>query len=259
MKYIYKITNTKNNKIYIGQSKNPESRFEQHMQRRSSSKAISLDVKTYGRDSFILDILEQTNDCFQEREIYWISHYKQLGFEMYNKRKGGENPPTFCGEDSSGCVYSEKHVDECIYLLKNTLLNYTDISKKIKTSTYFVIRINNGEQWVRDGVEYPIRKESHFSIIAEKVIYDLKHTKITQNHIAKKYGVARTMVTAINNGVNRKIEGQNYPIREHLRKTDKNIVDKMLIDYQNNMTISEISKKYNILYSTVSRICKRNK
>ena len=71
--FIYKITCTKNNKSYIGQSTNPNRRFQQHM---NSNKSFEDDINQYGNDSFILEVLEECdeNNCC-EKETYYIEKY----------------------------------------------------------------------------------------------------------------------------------------------------------------------------------------
>jgi len=46
------------------------------------------------------------------------------------------------------------------------------------------------------------------------IIDDLLNTTLTQKEIAKKYGCARTTVTAINNGQNFPQNNLIYPLRE---------------------------------------------
>jgi group I intron endonuclease len=71
--YIYKITNTKNNKIYIGQSTNPQRRFKQHL---NENRFIIDDVDKYGKDAFTLQILDECSDInCGEVEAYYINKY----------------------------------------------------------------------------------------------------------------------------------------------------------------------------------------
>ena len=47
-----------------------------------------------------------------------------------------------------------------------------------------------------------------------KIMEDLRNTKLSHSDIAKKYGVGRSTVTAINRGQNFKQSNVEYPIRK---------------------------------------------
>lgn len=71
-KYIYKITNTINNKIYIGQTNDIKRRFREHknlMYGKVGNKHLYSAIKKYGLDSFIFEIIEETED-YNERENF---------------------------------------------------------------------------------------------------------------------------------------------------------------------------------------------
>ena len=66
-------------------------------------------------------------------------------------------------------------------------------------------------------MDYPLRKLQSKQGLAERanqIKYDLINTTLSQSQIAKKYGVGRTTVTAINNGQNYKDEKLTYPLRK---------------------------------------------
>lgn len=92
---IYKITNLINNKIYIGQSKQIEVRWQQH---KTSNKhyAIYNAFKKYGIDNFKFEIIEECpEDILNEREKYWIKFYNSLSPNGYNMTLGGDS----CGHE----------------------------------------------------------------------------------------------------------------------------------------------------------------
>ena len=94
MGYIYKITNTLNNKIYIGQTiKTIEKRFQQH--KNNSNKEYFSQIvlykafNKYGIENFICEQVEQVeNEKLDEREKYWINYYDSF-FNGYNSTLGG--------------------------------------------------------------------------------------------------------------------------------------------------------------------------
>lgn len=99
MGYIYKVTNTVNGHMYIGQTRRTiEKRWRDHKARskckKLKSRCLLYDaMKKYGVDAFIVEELEQCdNDLLNEREIYWIAHYDTVR-NGYNISCGGGNLP----------------------------------------------------------------------------------------------------------------------------------------------------------------------
>ena len=94
MGYIYKITNTINNKVYIGQTvKTVQKRFTQH--KNNSNKPYFSQIilykafNKYGIENFICEEIEEVdNSLLDERERYWIEYYDSY-FNGYNSILGG--------------------------------------------------------------------------------------------------------------------------------------------------------------------------
>lgn len=88
--YIYKTTNLINGKIYIGQHKSETFDTKYY----GSGKLFRKAFKKYGELNFTCELIEECNDSktLDNREIYWISYYRNLGFDMYNISDGGFNP-----------------------------------------------------------------------------------------------------------------------------------------------------------------------
>ena len=94
MGYIYKITNTLNDKVYIGQTiKAVQKRFTQH--KNNSNKEYFSQIvlykafNKYGIENFICEEIEEVpNDKLDEREKYWIEYYDSY-FNGYNSTLGG--------------------------------------------------------------------------------------------------------------------------------------------------------------------------
>ena len=94
MGYIYKITNTLNDKVYIGQTiKTVQKRFAQH--KNNSNKEYFSQIvlykafNKYGIENFICEEIEEVpNDKLDEREKYWIEYYDSY-FNGYNSTLGG--------------------------------------------------------------------------------------------------------------------------------------------------------------------------
>jgi group I intron endonuclease len=92
---IYKITNP-NNKVYVGQSWDIDKRFRKYKSLTSIKKQRFLynSIKKYGIEAhnfeivYLLptDIEQCTLDTY---EIFYISQFKEAGYEMMNIREGG--------------------------------------------------------------------------------------------------------------------------------------------------------------------------
>lgn len=88
---IYKITNLKNNKIYIGKDTEADKKYF------GSGKLIKAAIQKYGIENFKKEILEvcQNNKELCIREIYWISHFNSTDKNIgYNISKGGDGGDT---------------------------------------------------------------------------------------------------------------------------------------------------------------------
>ena len=212
-KYIYKITNDVNGKVYIGQSNNPQRRFTEHSHHKENSLIHQAIVK-YGKEHFHLDILGYFED-YNSKEEYYINYFKSLTPEGYNIAPGGEAPPIHYGKDNPATVISE----EIANYVKQDLLNFDilrkDIRKKYNITEDILRHINEGNSWRDNNLNYPLRPSEHelTEQKAQEVKRLLKTSKLTQKQIADKFGLKRSFVTMINIGQNHYDPNENYPLR----------------------------------------------
>lgn len=90
---VYKITNKINNKTYIGQTiQELKSRWSKHCSRRKNS-ALSMAIHKYGKENFILEILETCNSIeeMNKKEKEHIVTLNTLSPNGYNLTSGGKN------------------------------------------------------------------------------------------------------------------------------------------------------------------------
>ena len=94
MGYVYKITNTINNKSYIGISiHEPEKRrIKDHLSGRGN-RVIARAVKKYGRDAFTYEILEADvfDEFLPELEVTYIANFNTVAPHGYNLDSGGSH------------------------------------------------------------------------------------------------------------------------------------------------------------------------
>jgi group I intron endonuclease len=107
---IYKITNNKNGKIYIGiTNQGVTVRWNKHCSdaNRNSSFPLHNAIKKYGKDNFQIDIIESVNDVeiLKKREVYWIKK-----FDSYNRNKGYNL--TLGGDGTFGRFHSKETKDK---------------------------------------------------------------------------------------------------------------------------------------------------
>ncbi len=92
---IYKITNLKNNKAYIGQSTDIKSRWNNHkIELRNNTHRnshLQNSFNKYGEDAFEFRILERTfEENLDNAEEYWINYFDSTNPEKgYNLKYGG--------------------------------------------------------------------------------------------------------------------------------------------------------------------------
>ena len=88
---IYKITNTINEKLYIGQTWNTlEYRFKQHWYKKKNISKIHNSITKYGRNNFQIELLAETDnqqdaDCYEK---YFIANLETIEYG-YNISEGG--------------------------------------------------------------------------------------------------------------------------------------------------------------------------
>jgi len=94
--FIYKITNTINNKCYIGQTaNNPKIRFKQHRSMKNcGNQAIYRAFRKYGIENFTFNvILECCTEDVNYYEEQCILLYNSFGGSGYNMTTGGAGSP----------------------------------------------------------------------------------------------------------------------------------------------------------------------
>ena len=124
-KWIYKITNQINGKVYIGQTNNLERRYKEHWFRYDREQPLYQAFNKYGRENFKMEPIELTEN-YNEREQYWITFYNSYGKDGYNATRGGE-------ENSQSSRVNEillEHYGDILYEIAWTQNSLSSICKK---------------------------------------------------------------------------------------------------------------------------------
>lgn len=89
---IYRIQNTQNGKVYIGQAVNIHGRLRDHKEKLNTNKHNNEHLQRawnkYGADKFTFSVIEECElDKLTEREQYWIDYYGGINsVNTYNQR-----------------------------------------------------------------------------------------------------------------------------------------------------------------------------
>lgn len=91
MKWLYKITNNVNAKMYIGVTINPKRRWKQHLRMKTNCKALKSAMKKYGKENFEFTLLCCGEDQYiDDLEVKFIDFYNTVAPNGYNITLGGE-------------------------------------------------------------------------------------------------------------------------------------------------------------------------
>ena len=256
-KWIYKITNNINGKVYIGQSKNPQNRFKQHINDKKDS-AIHNAIKKYGEDNFSFEIIEGPIENYNEREKYWIKLYNSYE-EGYNMTPGGEEPPITNGEKSCLSKFSDELILSLQLDLINTNINYSELSEKYNIDVSYITKINRGETRNNPQFVYPLSKSDNIAKSKDflmNITNELLYTTKSIEQLAKDFQVDSLTIYRINLGKQKNCPKDiEYPIRNKGERISKKMLSNIIKDLlDNKLKFKEIEKKYNLSKSTINRI-----
>ena len=142
MAFIYKITNSINDKIYVGNtSRSLKKRFQEHCSDSKKEKfkhrPLYQDMNEFGIDKFQIELIEENNGNPNEREIYWIDKLNSRIPNGYNTALGGLGKK----------MVTKQEEEEIIQLYKNgnSILNIKNITKKDCDTITRILKDNNME------------------------------------------------------------------------------------------------------------------
>lgn len=283
MRYIYKITNQINKKIYIGQTNDMQKRLNGHKSKAYNKKAhdynspLYKEIRKYGWDNFCMEKIEsspegldekQEREWSNEREKYYISLFNSLVKSGgYNITESGfsQNKMSFHQKINTSKKFSLNDVLNIqILLLKGT--TKVDILKKYSPdlTESFLDNINYGLNFFNENLSYPLfnykenRETSWFSPEEQKAIQQEIIVGIFYKEISKRHNISMGMLSLINNGSYWYNSELKYPlcVKGSSRKHNwENWVQDVIRDLkESKLTIKEVAKKYNKAISTIKKI-----
>lgn len=234
IKAIYKIENKINHKIYIGQSNDPERRFQDHCRIKSANdnSLITKAIQKYGKENFSLEILGWFED-YNKKEKEYIKQYDSRVPNGYNVAEGGEEPPRLCGEENPHAAIDNKTAKNVRKQLLDWKIPRKTIIEDNNITADIIRHINEGDSWRDKELSYPLRpKEKTLNEYRALYIKWLCcNSDLSLNSLGALVGWGRSSAKMINQGVNHRDERLKYPIRDN-KEYNKQILDQEpCIDY----------------------------
>lgn len=250
---IYKITNTVNNKIYIGQSCDIHRRWLEHLRsgqpekyaiksERDINTPLHKGMQKYGVEKFELELVKEcSREELNELEKYYIDFYKKEGYTLYNLSEGGQDTVGAKGEYHSQAKLTQEQVNTIKYLLKETDKSYNEILELFPniTSKSIISLINQGKNWVDKNETYPLRKtyfgtkgeKNKKSLFTDAQVIEMRKEYVKPSNsvtkLAQKYGVAVSTMGAI-------LQGKSYKYLPYYKKSLKKWIEPC-IDYPQSL------------------------
>lgn len=291
---IYKITNIKNNKVYIGQTKKFKERIRVHKYRGTipdqiwGKSTFYSDIKKYGFENFKIEILEETSSEKEADflEIQNIEKYNTIEPYGYNVFSGGKNKGTnsssiFKNKISNSRKISNKinriKIYECDYNLKIIKI-WESKQKLFKEKNIFIpYKFSKTQKWLRHGNNFYFKNIDDIEILKQRqiVLFDKNGKEIFFKYTTmefEKEGFCNVTVGFILKGKRIKLnDGRFFLFRKNSTKEEieKRIkhqnpkkVKKIICNFENGEKIifnnsTELAKKLKLNRQVVARFCKR--
>lgn len=240
---IYKITNTINNKVYIGQSKNIYRRLTKHLSIARNGKYNHLHlyraISKYGIGNFYVEVLEKcTVKDLDKLEYEYI--------QKYNSVNKGYNMTLYISPRVGYYKLTEDELKALTEDLKLNLLTKEYLTKKYKINRQSINDINTGRTYYREDIKYPIR------LLSEEVIKG-KFNKVLRKCKSKNCG---TYYQTTKGNTKKYCSAECY---KQYRKSKSKIPSKEELELHMNTYKSflQVGKIYKVSDKTIINWCKR--
>lgn len=191
---IYIITNSINDKVYIGQTiQSLKDRWQGHCRKACSRNEAEMHIKRaifkYGKENFEIRELERCGiEELDEKEIYYISLYNSYN-KGYNNTKGGKS-------GAKPLKLTQEQQDSCLELYKLGF-SLREIAKEFyvdKATIKHIIEINNVT--LRNTRTHKFSTEERLQIVNDSY-------NMSRKDIMKKWNISKSYLSQILNGKRR--------------------------------------------------------
>jgi len=175
---IYMITNLATDDIYIGQSKNIERRFIDHITPGHDTEEIDRDINKYGKSMFTFEILEECSiEELDDREAYYIDLYDATLFG-YNKLRGGQQRGSRQGDNNGNAKLTEDDV----YEIREAYKNHESRKETYQRYKHIVSESNfnsiwQGQFWTHIHMDVYTEENKNFyigKILSDEEVIDMR-------------------------------------------------------------------------------------
>lgn len=251
--YLYKISNTENNKIYIGQSVNVHDRWIAHKSeaRTRPQMAISNAINKYGEDKFAIEIIAtctSTNDA-DDIEIELIKQYNSKAPNGYNVSSGGKASP------ETRFKKYHKPTKETIEKIRSKLIGKPSWNK----GTVGIMKSNStsfkpgNHAWLKGTIG---KAKNGNTLESEKVLSifnSLKKNEKTVKEIMFEFNLSYNAVRYILSGITYAyLTGVEYKKKRKLL-TKQSVLDIVNLS-KSGATIKKLMELYNVNNYVIERI-----
>lgn len=257
-KDIYIIKNKINNKVYIGQADFAWKRWGSHLRDAKYKPKIIIDkaIKKYGEENFWYELLENQISNYDEKEKYWIEKFNSIIPNGYNVAVGGKGVGFGINHVISS-IKNQEILDLIIKDLREGEKTFQDIAKEYKVGVAVIQGINAGTYYTNNNLKYPIREYFLSEKKLKRLFYSLKYEKDKSIiDIANEFDLSPSTVSEINQGKERWVSWNKYPLREGkvknpLYKNQEKIKELLK---NTNLTYQEIARKYDVAIGSIQSI-----
>lgn len=183
---IYKITNTKTNKIYIGQSTNIPQRWHAHLHEIERGRGLAKYIQDATVQDFSFEVVELcAPEELDERERYWIAHYDSYKDGM-NRAEGRKDGKFKLREDTLRYLRFQERKEKRKQAILDTLEKWIGVPIDASRKEILVAELIDAGLRAQEK-----KKDFSFRFIIKHIDeigqnkYELVHSKVTKKVLQK--------------------------------------------------------------------------
>ncbi len=153
--YLLNFPNT--NKVYVGQSKDIEKRYREHISSlslKSASVKLNSAVLLFGMPTLTI-IEECTTEYLTSKEEEYITKFNSVALGFNTMSRSG-NAPEYSGENAPGAIYSNVQIEAVFNLLLNPLNTVASISSITGVSISAIAQVSSGATHSWLNLKFPV-------------------------------------------------------------------------------------------------------